>query len=69
MERIEDVVEESHEHVVTAQKELAQVAAKINGSAYPLLGAVLGVAIGGPLGFLAGLKIGTLIGLTGSVIG
>lgn len=69
VERIEDVVEESHEHVVTAQKELAQVAAKINGSAYPLLGAVLGVAIGGPLGFLAGLKIGTLIGLTGSVIG
>lgn len=69
VDRIEDTVEQSHEHVVSAQKELAQVAAKMNGAVYPVLGAVLGTCIGGPVGFVAGLKIGTIMGVTGSVIG
>ena len=39
-------------------------------SAIPMAGAVLvGTCLGGPVGFLAGLKIGAFVGLGGSLLG
>jgi syntaxin 17 len=36
---------------------------------YPVTGALIGTCIGGPVGFLAGLKIGGLAALGGSLLG
>lgn len=40
---------------------------------YPLTGAVLGTAVGGPIGFVAGAKIGAFaalgFGITGYIVG
>lgn len=36
---------------------------------YPLAGAVLGTCVGGPIGLLAGIKIGTLAALGGGFLG
>ena len=39
-------------------------------SAVPIAGAlVLGTCLGGPVGLMAGLKIGALVGLGGSMVG
>lgn len=69
MNKIEDNIEASNIQVVAAEKELAQVVRKVKGSMYPVVGALLGSFVGGPLGFVAGLKIGTLTAITGSIIG
>lgn len=69
VDTLEHNVEDTHERVVAAEKELAQVAAKIHGAAYPIVGALLGSCVGGPIGFVAGLKIGTVAALTCSVLG
>ena len=37
--------------------------------AYPMAGAVLGTCLGGPVGFLAGVKIGGLAAVGGSIFG
>ena len=37
--------------------------------AYPMAGAVLGTCLGGPVGFLAGVKIGGLAAVGGSLFG
>ena len=43
---------------------------QISGSAiYPVAGAVLGTCIGGPVGLLAGVKIGGLAAIGGSMFG
>ena len=36
---------------------------------YPMAGAVLGTCLGGPVGFLAGVKIGGLAAVGGSIFG
>ncbi len=35
----------------------------------PMLGAIMGMCIGGPVGFLAGVKIGGLAAVGGSILG
>ena len=66
---IENQVEDAHANVVSAQREIAQVASKMRGSVYPVVGAIVGTCVGGPVGLVAGLKVGTAVALTGSVIG
>ena len=36
---------------------------------YPMAGAILGTCLGGPVGFLAGVKIGGLAAVGGSIFG
>lgn len=69
VDKIENQVEQSHAHVFSAQKELAQVASKMQGTVYPLLGAIIGSCVAGPIGLVAGLKVGAVVAVTGSVIG
>lgn len=44
-------------------------AAKLKASLYPLTGALLGTCIGGPVGLIAGLKIGAMTALGGTILG
>lgn len=44
-------------------------AAKFKAAMYPITGALIGTCIGGPVGLLAGLKIGGLAALGGTVLG
>ncbi len=69
MNEIEDHVETAYCEVQAAERELSQLASKVKGSLYPLVGALLGTCVGGPVGFAAGLKVGALVAVTGSVLG
>lgn len=44
-------------------------ALKYQKAAYPLLGAVIGTCVAGPVGFLVGIKTGGLLALSGGVLG
>ena len=44
-------------------------AAKYKGSLLPVLGAVIGGSLGGPVGIIAGLKIGGVAALGGGLMG
>lgn len=72
--RIEDNVEEAQINVTQGTKFLER-AAQYKTAAYPLAGALLGSCIGGPVGLIAGLKLGGLtaigcglLGFTGGTI-
>ncbi|KAI9564399.1 hypothetical protein GHT06_008138 [Daphnia sinensis] len=65
---IEENVEAALEDVKEGQQNLAK-AAKFKTTLYPLTGALIGTCIGGPIGLLAGLKIGGLAALGGTVLG
>jgi len=65
---IEEHVETALENVKEGEKTLAK-AAKLKTVLYPITGALLGTCIGGPIGLLAGLKIGGLAALGGTVLG
>ena len=65
---IECNVEDALECVKEGQQNLAK-AAKFKATMYPLTGALIGTCIGGPVGLLAGLKIGGLAALGGTVLG
>lgn len=68
VDSLENNVEEARTNVIEAKNQLAR-AAKVKFAMYPLTGALLGTLIGGPVGLVAGLKIGTVAALSGSVIG
>ncbi|XP_046643546.1 syntaxin-17-like [Daphnia pulicaria] len=65
---IESNVDDALENVKEGQQNLAK-AAKFKATMYPVTGALIGTCIGGPVGFLAGLKIGGLAALGGSLLG
>lgn len=65
---IEDNVETALVHVEEGQTHLAK-AAKLKTALYPITGALIGTCIGGPVGLLAGLKIGSLAAIGGTVLG
>lgn len=68
VDTIEENIDTTHENVIAGEKQLAK-AAKYKAGMYPLMGAVVGTCLGGPIGALAGLKIGGLAAVTGSVLG
>ncbi|XP_020278941.1 syntaxin-17 [Pseudomyrmex gracilis] len=68
VENIEDNIEETQINVTQGEKYL-QKASKYKAAAYPIAGAVLGTCIGGPLGLLAGIKIGGLAALSCGILG
>ncbi|XP_059351620.1 syntaxin-17-like [Daphnia carinata] len=65
---IEENVEAALEDVKEGQQNLAK-AARFKTTLYPFTGALIGTCIGGPIGLLAGLKIGGLAALGGTVLG
>ena len=65
---IENNVDDALENVKEGQQNLAK-AAKFKATMYPLTGALIGTCLGGPVGLLAGLKIGGLAALGGTVLG
>ncbi|XP_015127162.1 syntaxin-17 [Diachasma alloeum] len=74
IDTIEDNIVETEENVKGGTKFL-QKAAKLKVATYPIAGALLGTCIGGPVGLIAGLKLGGLtaigcglLGFTGATI-
>lgn len=61
-------MEAALEDVKEGQQNLAK-AARFKTTLYPLTGALIGTCIGGPIGLLAGLKIGGLAALGGTALG
>lgn len=61
VEETEIAVEQGTSHLRTALK--------YQKAAYPLMGAIIGTCVAGPLGMLAGMKTGGLLALGGGVLG
>lgn len=68
VEKIESNVEETQANVIQAEQSLRK-AAKLKKMSYPLIGAVVGSCVGGPLGCLAGAKVGVFATITCFVLG
>lgn len=68
VEKIETHVEAAQENVNQAEQSLRK-AAKLKKMSYPLIGAVVGSCVGGPLGCLAGAKVGVFATVTCFVLG
>lgn len=54
---------------VTEGEKFLQKAVRYKVAMYPLAGAVIGTCIGGPVGLLAGLKVGGLTALGCGILG
>lgn len=65
---VEENVESAHENVNTGARHVL-TAARLKASIYPLTGAIVGTCVGGPLGLLAGLKVGGIAALGCGVMG
>ncbi|XP_072742874.1 syntaxin-17 [Anoplolepis gracilipes] len=68
VDNMEENIEETQINVNEGTKYL-QVASKYKVAAYPIAGAMLGTCIGGPIGLLAGMKIGGLAALSCGILG
>lgn len=68
VDQIEENVETALENVNEGERFLSR-AAKVKATLYPLTGALIGTCIAGPVGLLAGIKIGSLAALGGTVLG
>lgn len=68
VERVENNVEAAHANVTEGEKMLCQ-AVKYKQGMYPLLGALLGSVLGGPVGLLAGMKLGSLTAVACGFLG
>lgn len=68
IEIIAENVEVAQVQVVHAEQSLRQ-ALKYKKAMYPLCGALLGTCVGGPVGFLAGLKVGGLAAVGCGILG
>lgn len=68
VDKIETNVDTVQENVIQAEQSLRK-AAKLKKMSYPLIGAVIGSCVGGPLGCLAGAKVGVFTTVTCFVLG
>ncbi|XP_066592174.1 syntaxin-17 [Prorops nasuta] len=70
-----ELVNRAEEHIketeinVTEGEGLLQKALRYKAATYPVAGALLGTILGGPVGFVAGIKLGGLAALGGGVLG
>lgn len=67
-DEIEDNVEEAFENVKEGASHIAR-AAQFRSSVYPIVGAVIGGCLGGPIGLIAGMKLGGLAAVSCGFIG
>jgi len=65
---VEDSVEEALENVKEGASHVAR-AARYRFSVYPIAGAVIGGCLGGPVGLIAGMKMGGLAAVSCGFIG
>ncbi|RZC36283.1 syntaxin-17 [Asbolus verrucosus] len=68
VDQVEENVEGAHENVQSGLKQLIK-AHRLKTAAYPVTGAFLGTIIGGPLGLIAGLKVGGIAALGCAIAG
>uniref|UniRef100_A0A0C9RJ84 STX17_1 protein n=1 Tax=Fopius arisanus TaxID=64838 RepID=A0A0C9RJ84_9HYME len=68
VDTIEDNIVETEDNVTGGAKFL-QRAAKFKVATYPIAGALIGSCIGGPIGLMAGLKLGGLTAIGGGLLG
>lgn len=68
VKNIEAHVETTQENVIQAEQSLRK-AAKLKKMSYPLIGAVVGSCVGGPIGCLAGAKVGVFATVTCFILG
>lgn len=68
MDSIEQNVETAAENVAEGEKHLLK-AVRLKSGTYPIMGALIGSCVGGPVGFLAGFKLGGLAAIGCSLIG
>lgn len=68
IEKIENNVEETQVNVHEGRRFL-QKALKYKTMTYPVAGAVLGACMGGPIGLIAGIKLGGLSAACGGILG
>ncbi|KAH0948427.1 hypothetical protein HN011_003627 [Eciton burchellii] len=68
---VDDVVTNIEEAQVNVEEgtRLLEKASKYKVAAYPIAGAMIGTCIGGPIGLLAGMKIGGLAALSCGILG
>ncbi|KZC04907.1 PREDICTED: syntaxin-17 [Dufourea novaeangliae] len=66
--KVEDNIEETSINVKQGEKFLVK-AARYKASMYPLTGAVIGTCVGGPVGLIAGLKVGGLAAIGCGLLG
>ncbi|KAJ8924696.1 hypothetical protein NQ315_000847 [Exocentrus adspersus] len=65
---VEETVESAHQNIESGAKDIMK-AHKIKAVAYPVTGAFLGGIIGGPIGLVAGLKVGGIAALGCAIAG
>lgn len=65
---VEQHVDEAAENVEQGERFLSK-AARYKAAVYPLTGALLGTCLAGPIGLLAGLKVGAAAAFGGTVLG
>lgn len=68
VDKVESDVEETEVNVTEGEKLLAK-AARYKVAMYPLAGVIIGTCVGGPIGLVAGLKIGGLAAIGGGLLG
>ncbi|CAG9862673.1 unnamed protein product [Phyllotreta striolata] len=68
VDHIENCVEDAHQNVEIGTRNLSK-AHKLKAVAYPVTGAFLGGIIGGPIGLVAGLKVGGVAAVTCAIAG
>lgn len=66
--KAESDIEETEVNVTEGERMLAR-AARYKVAMYPLAGVIIGTCIGGPIGLVAGLKIGGLAAISGGLLG
>lgn len=67
-DEIEDSAEEALENVKEGASHIAR-AARYRATVYPIAGAVIGGCLGGPIGLIAGMKLGGLAAVSCGFIG
>ncbi|KAK2146959.1 hypothetical protein LSH36_576g00049 [Paralvinella palmiformis] len=71
----QETVDQIEDNIIYAQANVTQgithlgAAAKLKSAMFPVAGALLGGAIGGPVGLVAGVKLGGLAAITGGLAG
>lgn len=65
---IEQNVQIANENIAEGEKNLLK-AVRLKSGTYPIMGALIGSCVGGPVGFLAGFKLGGLAAIGCSLIG
>jgi len=68
---VDDVVTHIEETQINVEEgtRFLEKASKYKVAAYPIAGAMIGTCIGGPIGLLAGMKIGGLAALSCGILG